>query len=150
MEAQEAAIAECKAGNPFNAPHKAARTVLAKGLIEIGVITQTLEEALDPENGELRHWYMHNTGHWLGLDVHDVGVYRPNMDPRLFEPGMVITVEPGLYFGAWRPDVECPMEFANLGIRIEDDVLITEGEPDVLSKDCPKTIQEIEAIVGTA
>lgn len=150
LEAQEAAIAECKAGNPFNAPHKAARSVLAKGLIEIGVITQTLEEALDPENGELRHWYMHNTGHWLGLDVHDVGVYRPNMEPRLFEPGMVITVEPGLYFGAWRPDVECPMEFANLGIRIEDDVLITEGEPDVLSKDCPKTIQEIEAIVGTA
>ena len=150
LEAQEAAIAECKAGNPFNAPHKAARTVLAKGLIEIGVITQSLDEALNPENGELRHWYMHNTGHWLGLDVHDVGVYRPNMEPRLFEPGMVITVEPGLYFGAWRPDVECPIEYANLGIRIEDDVLITEGEPDVLSKDCPKTIQEIEAIVGTA
>ena len=108
-----------------------------------------MEEALGSD-GELNKWYMHNTGHWLGMDVHDVGVYMPDNQPRLFEEGMVITVEPGLYFGAWRPDVECPERYANLGIRIEDDVLITKDGPDVLSGDCPKTIDNIEAIVGIA
>ena len=93
---------------------------------------------------------MHNTGHWLGMDVHDVGIYRPDDSARVFEEGMVITVEPGLYFGAWRPDVDCPEKYANIGIRIEDDVLITKDGPDVLSDDCPKTIANIEAIVGTA
>ncbi len=92
---------------------------------------------------------MHNTGHWLGLDVHDVGIYRPENDARILEEGMVLTVEPGLYFGAWRPDVECPKRYLDIGIRIEDDVLVTSGEPVVLSGDCPKTIAEIEAIVGT-
>ena len=129
--------------------HIMQRRVLAEGLIRIGVIKQDLEEALG-QDGELKNWYMHNTGHWLGMDVHDVGVYRPNDEPRLFEEGMVITVEPGLYFGAWRPDVECPERYANIGIRIEDDVLITKDGPDVLSGDCPKTIANIESIVGTA
>ena len=76
---------------------------------------------------------MHNTGHWLGLDVHDVGTYKPDGTPRLLEEGMVLTVEPGLYFGAWRPDVDCPERYANIGIRIEDDVLVTNGDPDVLT-----------------
>ena len=93
---------------------------------------------------------MHNTGHWLGIDVHDVGVYLPDGETRVFEEGMVITVEPGLYFGDWRPDVDCPKRYANIGIRIEDDVLITKDGPDVLSSDCPKTIANIEEIVGTA
>ena len=107
MKSQLAAIDACRVGNPYDAPHQAARRVLAEGLIDLGVITQSLDEALE-SNGELNKWYMHNTGHWLGIDVHDVGVYRPDGEPRLFEEGMVITVEPGLYFGAWRPDVECP------------------------------------------
>ena len=115
----------------------------------MGVIDQTLDEALDLESGQLKHWYMHNTGHWLGLDVHDVGVYKPDGTPRLLEAGMVLTVEPGLYFGAWRPDVECPERYANIGIRIEDDVLVTDGEPDVLTNRCPKTIADIEGIMGT-
>ena len=149
LDAQMAAIDKCRVGNPYDAPHNAARKVLAEGLIRIGVITQTLEEALAPE-GELSNWYMHNTGHWLGMDVHDVGIYRPDDSARVFEEGMVITVEPGLYFGAWRPDVDCPEKYANIGIRIEDDVLITKDGPDVLSDDCPKTIANIEAIVGTA
>jgi len=148
LDSQEAAIAECKVGNPFNAPHEAARRVLAEGLIKLGVITQNLEESLDNENGQLKNWYMHNTSHWIGLDVHDVGIYKPNGEPRLFEPGMCLTVEPGLYFGSWRPDVDCPERYSNIGIRIEDDVLITESGPDVLTSSCPKTIAEIESIVG--
>ncbi|MAS50163.1 MAG: Xaa-Pro aminopeptidase [Euryarchaeota archaeon] len=149
LEAQEQAIAACRVGNPYNQPHEVARSVLAEGLIRLGVIDQTLDEALDLESGQLKHWYMHNTGHWLGLDVHDVGVYKPDGTPRLLEAGMVLTVEPGLYFGAWRPDVECPERYANIGIRIEDDVLVTDGEPDVLTNRCPKTIADIEGIMGT-
>lgn len=148
LDSQEAAIAECKVGNPYNAPHEAARKVLAEGLIKLGVINQSLEESLDHETGQLRNWYMHNTSHWIGLDVHDVGIYKPNGEPRLFESGMCLTVEPGLYFGSWRPDVDCPERYSNIGIRIEDDVLITDLGPDVLTSSCPKTIAEIESIVG--
>ena len=149
LDSQLAAIDQCRVGNKYDAPHNTARRVLAEGLIKLGIINQSLEDALSPE-GELSKWYMHNTGHWLGLDVHDVGIYRPNGETRNFEEGMVITVEPGLYFGAWRPDVDCPQRYANIGIRIEDDVLITKDGPDVLSGDCPKTIVDIESIVGTA
>ena len=149
LAAQEAAIAECKVGRPSDAPHAVARRVLAEGLIALGVIDQALEDALDLDHGQLAQWYMHGTGHWLGLDVHDVGVYSPGGTARPFESGMVITVEPGLYFGAWRPDVTCPERYANIGIRIEDDVLITDDGPVVLTADCPKTIEEIEAIMGS-
>lgn len=148
LDSQYAAINECVVGKPYNAPHEAARKVLAEGLIKLGVIDQTLDDALDMESGELKNWYMHNTSHWIGLDVHDVGVYLPNGQPRLLESGMCLTIEPGLYFGAWRPDVDCPERYANIGIRIEDDVLITDNGPVVLTDKCPKTIDEIEAIVG--
>ena len=148
LDAQLAAIDECRVGNAYNAPHEAARRVLAQGLIDLGVITQSLEDALCMENGDLKKWYMHNTGHWIGLDVHDVGIYKPNGEPRLLEEGMCLTVEPGLYFGAWRPDVDCPERYANIGIRIEDDILVTSGDPDNLTKNCPKTIEEIESIIG--
>ena len=93
-------------------------------------------------------WYMHNTGHWIGLDVHDVGIYKPNGEARLLEEGMCLTVEPGLYFGAWIPDIDCPERYANIGIRIEDDVLVTSTGPDVLTKDCPKTILDLESLIG--
>ncbi|MDC0556182.1 aminopeptidase P N-terminal domain-containing protein [Candidatus Poseidoniaceae archaeon] len=149
LDSQLAAIDECRVGNSYDAPHTAARRVLAEGLIKLGVIKQGLDEAISAD-GELNTWYMHNTGHWLGLDVHDVGIYRPDGEARLLEEGMVLTVEPGLYFGAWRPDVDCPERYANIGIRIEDDVLVTKDGPDVLSSDCPKTIDNIESIVGTA
>ena len=149
LDAQEKAIDACRVGNPYNMPHEVACRALAEGLIRLGIISQTIEDALDMENGELRKWYMHNTGHWLGLDVHDVGTYKPDGSPRLLEAGMVLTVEPGLYFGAWRPDVDCPERYANIGIRIEDDVLVTDGDPDVLTASCPKTIDDIERIVGT-
>ena len=149
LDAQEKAIDACRVGNPYNEPHDVARKALAEGLVRLGVINQSVEEALDLESGELKKWYMHNTGHWLGLDVHDVGTYKPDGTPRLLEAGMVLTVEPGLYFGAWRPDVDCPQRYANIGIRIEDDVLVTDGDPDVLTGSCPKTIDDIERIVGS-
>ena len=149
LDAQEKAIDACRVGNPYNMPHEVACKALAEGLIRLGIITQSLDEALDFESGDLRKWYMHNTGHWLGLDVHDVGTYKPDGTPRLLEAGMVLTVEPGLYFGAWRPDVDCPERYANIGIRIEDDVLVTDGDPDVLTDSCPKTIADIERIVGS-
>ena len=148
LDAQLAAIEACQVGAPYTAPHEAARRVLAEGLINLGVITQSLEEALDIESGQLRHWYMHNTSHWIGLDVHDAGVYKPGGEPRALEPGMCLTIEPGLYFGAWRPDVDCPERYANIGIRIEDDILVTKDGPRILTEDCPKTVEEIERIVG--
>ena len=148
LEAQLAAIESCQVGNLYTAPHDAARTVLAEGLIRLGVISQSVEDALDMGTGELKRWYMHNTSHWIGLDVHDAGIYKPGGKPRLLEPGMCLTVEPGLYFGAWRPDVDCPERYANIGIRIEDDVLITSDGPIVLTDDCPKSIEDIERIVG--
>ena len=148
LDAQMAAINECVPGNPYTAPHEAARKVLAEGLIKIGVITQTLKEALDSKSGQLKDWYMHNTSHWIGLDVHDVGIYLPNGEPRTLQPGMCLTIEPGLYFGAWRPDVDCPVRYSNIGIRIEDDILVGETGPIVLTERCPKTITEIESIVG--
>ena len=148
LDAQNAAINECVVGKPYTAPHEAARRVLAEGLIRLGVIDQSLDDALDLENGQLKNWYMHNTSHWIGLDVHDVGVYLPNGEPRMLRPGMCLTIEPGLYFGAWRPDVDCPEKYSNIGIRIEDDILITDDGPVILTDMCPKTITEIESIVG--
>lgn len=150
LKAQQEAIEACVAGQPYDAPHEAARRTLAQGLIDLGIIEQDVATALNGDAGDLRRWYMHNTSHWLGLDVHDVGVYRPQGAPRLLEPGMVLTVEPGLYFGAWRPDVEVPSRYADLGIRIEDDVLVTDGEPEVLTERCPRDPDTIESIVGTA
>ena len=148
LDAQYAAIEACQVGAAYTAPHDAARRVLAEGLIHLGVIEQSLDEALDMETGDLRKWYMHNTSHWIGLDVHDAGVYKPGGVARALEPGMCLTIEPGLYFGAWRPDVDCPERYANIGIRIEDDVLVTNDGPVILTEDCPKTVEEIEKIVG--
>lgn len=149
LKAQKAAIEACQVGSPYDAPHQTARRYLAQGLIDLGICEQSLEEALSSD-GELGKWYMHNTGHWLGMDVHDVGVYRPNGEPRLLEEGMVLTVEPGLYFAAWREDVEVPARWSGIGIRIEDDVLVTADGPEVLSADCPKEIDELENIIGSS
>ena len=99
---------------------------------------------------QLGTYFMHRTSHWLGLDVHDVGVYAPDDEPRLLEQGKVLTIEPGLYFGAWRPDIEIDEKWSGIGIRIEDDVLITNDGHEVLTQDCPKTIEELERIIGTS
>ena len=149
LKSQIAAIKQCIVGNEYLETHKAASKVLAEGLVELGIISCSPEEAL--ENGELKKYFMHGTGHWIGLDVHDVGIYKPEGKPRKFEAGMVITIEPGLYFGDWRPDLnDLDSQWAGIGIRIEDDVLITEEGPDVLSSRCPKNLDEIESLIGTA
>ena len=149
LKSQLAAIEECVVGNEYIEIHKAASKVLAEGLVELGIITCSPEEAL--ENGELKKYFMHGTGHWLGLDVHDVGIYKPDGKPRKFESGMVITIEPGLYFGDWRPDLnDLDPQWAGIGIRIEDDVLITDDGPDVLSSKCPKNLDEIESLIGSS
>ncbi len=127
---------------------------MASGLVDLGVFDTTIEEALgdqlDPD-GPIRNFFMHGTGHLLGLDVHDVGGGRKgdkNPGPTL-EPGMVLTVEPGLYFGSWRNDIDVPERYSGIGIRIEDDVLITDNGPEVLTAEVPKSIEEIEELVGS-
>jgi Xaa-Pro aminopeptidase len=149
LKSQLAAIEKCVVGNEYLDTHRAASKVLAEGLVELGIINCSPEEAI--ENGELKKYFMHGTGHWIGLDVHDVGIYKPNGEPRKFEAGMVITIEPGLYFGDWRPDLnDLDSQWAGIGIRIEDDVLITGDGPDVLSSMCPKDPEIIESLIGTA
>ena len=151
LKAELAGIKACQAGSLWSSMHHATSRVLAQGLIDLGVLDCSLEDALgDDFNGPFRNYFMHGSGHMLGLDVHDVGGGRQGDDKpeRRFEPGMVLTVEPGLYFGSWRTDVEIPERYAGIGVRIEDNVLITTDGPVVLTSSCPKTIDEIEALVG--
>ena len=151
LKAQLAGIESCQPGSPWTSIHHATSRVLAQGLIDLGVLDCSLDDALgDDFNGPFRDYFMHGTGHMLGLDVHDVGGGRQGDGgpERQLEPGMVLTVEPGLYFGSWRTDVEIPRRYAGIGVRIEDNVLITENGPVVLTSNCPKTIDEIEALVG--
>jgi|TARA_B100000809_G_scaffold35130_1_gene30753 Xaa-Pro aminopeptidase len=151
LKAELAGIDSCQAGSPWSSIHHTISRVLAQGLIDLGVLDCSLDDALgDDFNGPFRNYFMHGSGHMLGLDVHDVGGGRQGDDEpeRKLEPGMVLTVEPGLYFGSWREDVEIPDRYAGIGVRIEDNVLITADGPVVLSSSCPKTIDEIEALVG--
>lgn len=145
LRAQEAAIAQVRAGNPFDAYHRTALRVLAEGLIDIGLLSGSVDSCI--ESKALDAFYPHRTGHWIGLDVHDAGRYKnPDDTSRILEPGMVLTVEPGLYV---QPDSSADERFKGIGIRIEDDVLCTTGEPDILTIDIPKSIDELEALVGT-
>jgi len=145
LAAQAAAIAKVSPGNHWNEPHDAAVATLARGFIDLGLCKGTLTEVLEKE--DYKRFYMHRTGHWLGLDVHDVGEYKNAGEWRDLRPGMVLTVEPGCYI---RPDESVPREFWNIGVRIEDDVLVTETGHEVLTQATPKTIADIEALVGSA
>ncbi len=142
LEAQLAAIEAVKIGNHWNDPHEAAVKVLTKGLRDIGVLKGKLPTLIKEE--AYRPYYMHRTGHWLGMDVHDVGEYRLNGDWRALEAGMVLTVEPGLYLGNSR---KIPKQYRNIGIRIEDDVVVTSKGPEVLTSNVPKNIDDIEALM---
>ncbi len=151
LKAEIAGIEACQAGSPWNSMHHAASKVLAKGLVDLGILDCSFEEALGENfDGKYRDFFMHGTGHMLGLDVHDVGGGRQgDKGPeRILQPGMVLTVEPGLYFGSWRTDISIPDKYSGIGVRIEDDVLITADGPVVLTSDCPKEISEIEALIG--
>lgn len=157
LRAELAGIEACQPGMPWGSMHEAVCETIAEGLLELGVLNCTLEDALGRVEGkpgvfegQIRNFFMHGTGHFLGLDVHDVGGGRQG-DPNssfLLEPGMVLTIEPGLYFGSWRNDILIPERYAGIGIRIEDDVLVTEQGPLVLSSSCPKMLEEIEQVVG--
>lgn len=144
LEAQLAAIDEVRAGRSFDAFHKAAVRVLTRGLIRLGLLRGSLARNLRDES--YRAFYMHKTGHWLGLDVHDVGDYRIDGEFRQLEPGMVVTVEPGLYIA---PDASgVAAEMRGIGIRIEDDVVVTRGAPEVISDGVPKSVEAIEALLA--
>jgi Xaa-Pro aminopeptidase len=142
LAAQTAAIAAVKPGAAWMAPHEAAVKVLAGGMIDLGLLHGTVEEALEKET--YKKYYMHRTGHWLGLDVHDAGGYRRDGQWRALEPGMVLTVEPGCYI---RGAEGVPARFAGIGVRIEDDVLVTASGCEVLTREAPKAIAEIEALM---
>jgi Xaa-Pro aminopeptidase len=188
LKAQLAAIAAAKPGNRYEAIHDAARRVLTEGLVALGILPRSVEESLAMHHE--REFYMHSTGHWLGMDVHDVGDYRVDRQSRVLEPGMVLTVEPGLYVDPARAvatyalreysDVEIrerrdrlgmavaselereeqeqapkithaiPPEFRGIGIRIEDDVLITEHGNEVLTSGTAKTIEAVERVCAEA
>lgn len=142
LAAQQAAINEVRPGNHWNEPHDRAVRVLTEGLVDLGLLRGTVDDLL--ASGDYRRFYMHRTGHWLGLDVHDVGDYKVDGEWRVFEPGMTLTVEPGLYIRA-AEDIE--PRFRNLGIRIEDDVLVTQKGHEVLTEGAPKTIDDIEHLM---
>jgi Xaa-Pro aminopeptidase len=142
LKAQLAAIAKVRPGARWDAPHKAALRVLTRGLVELGVLRGRLPRLL--KRSRFKPWYMHGTSHWLGRDVHDVGAYQDG-DGRAnaLAPGMVLTVEPGLYFAP--RDRRVPAALRGIGVRIEDDVLVTARGREVLTAAAPKTIAEIEA-----
>ncbi len=145
LKAQYAALAEVKPGNHWNHPHEKAIEVITTGLMELGILKGgTLASHL--ENGSYKPFYPHRTGHWLGMDVHDVGDYKIGEAWRELEPGMVLTIEPGLYIPPNAKKVA--KRWLGIGIRIEDDVLVTESGYEVLSAAIPKEIDEIEAIMA--
>lgn len=144
LAAQAAAIAAAVPGAPWPAPHDAAVRVLAQGFIDLGLCRGTAEAVI--EGGAYKQFYMHRTGHWLGLDVHDAGEYKRDGEWRALAPGMVLTVEPGCYI---RPAEGVPEALWNIGVRIEDDVAVTASGNEVLSADAPKTVADIEACMSS-
>jgi Xaa-Pro aminopeptidase len=142
LAAQTAAIAEVKPGNHWEQPHEAAVRTLVQGFIDLKLCTGTLDAVI--ESGDYRKFYMHRTGHWLGMDVHDCGDYNRDGNWRQLEPGMVLTVEPGCYI---RPADDVPESLWNIGVRIEDDVAVTAQGCEILTAEAPKQIADIEALM---
>lgn len=144
LAAQLAAIEQVKPGNHWNDPHNAAVKVLTEGMVELGIIKGDVEELINDQ--VYTKYYMHRTGHWIGMDVHDVGDYKLDNEWRMLEPGMVLTVEPGLYMPTGSKGLA--KKWWGIGIRIEDDVLVTKDGYEVLSKDAPKSVHEIEELMA--
>lgn len=146
LDAQMAAIDAVRIGNSYKEPHHVAVRILVQGLLDLGIMQGDLEQIIDSES--FRQFYMHGTGHWLGMDVHDVGAYKVDGEWRTYQAGMVVTVEPGLYIA---PDDESvDPKWRGIGIRIEDDVVATADGPLVLTKNVVKTIEEIEALMSAS
>jgi len=144
LAAQAAAIDKARAGNQWQDVHDAAVRVATEGMVELGILKNSVDEEI--ESSGYKHFYVHNTGHWLGLDVHDVGEYTIDGHSRELEPGMVMTVEPGIYIQATEESV--PARWRGLGIRIEDNVAITRDDPRVLTDGLARTADEIEALMA--
>jgi len=144
LAAQDAALAQAVPGKPWIAGHDAAVATLTEGLLSLGLLKGTLKQNLAA--GEYKKFYMHKTGHWLGLDVHDVGEYKLAGDFRELEPGMVFTIEPGLYIAPGMKGV--PAKYQGIGIRIEDDVLITQNGHRVLTDGVPRKVDAVESLLA--
>ncbi|HEX6613335.1 MAG TPA: aminopeptidase P N-terminal domain-containing protein [Rhodanobacteraceae bacterium] len=144
LEAQCAAIGEVRTGRPYDAAHATATLVIAEGLCALKLLRGSARAAL--QSGAYKRFFPHKTGHWIGLDVHDVGDYQVDGEARLLEPGMVLTVEPGIYIAP--DDTSVPERWRGLGIRIEDDVAVGANGPDVLTAAVPKQPAELEALCG--
>jgi len=144
LQAQLAAIAQIKPGNHWNQPHNASVRVITEGLLELGLLRGKVDKLIERE--AYREFYMHRVGHWLGLDVHDVGDYRVAGEWRQLEAGMVMTVEPGIYVSPQNSKVA--RKWRGIGIRVEDDVLVTPGGCEILSAAVPKTVEDIEALMA--
>lgn len=143
LDAQTAAIEQVRPDNHWNHPHEAAVDVIVDGLIKLGLLAGDRETVIKEES--YKKFYMHRTGHWLGLDVHDVGEYKTGGEWRVLEPGMAMTVEPGIYISPSSENV--PSEYLGIGVRIEDDVVVTNTGHEVLTDGVPKTIADIEALM---
>ena len=144
LKAQLAAIDAVRVGNSYKEPHYVAVHIMVQGLLDLGLMQGNLEEIIQKES--FRQFYMHGTGHWLGMDVHDVGSYKVEGDWRTYEEGMVVTVEPGLYIA---PDDETvDAKWRGIGIRIEDDVAVTKNGPRVLTAAVVKSVEEIETLMA--
>jgi Xaa-Pro aminopeptidase len=144
LEANLAAIAKVKPGNHWNDPHAAAVHAITQGLVKLGLLKGRVAK-LERE-GAYRRFFMHRTGHWLGMDVHDVGDYKIGDEWRVLEPGMAMTIEPGIYIPAGSRGV--PKRFHNIGVRIEDDVVVTRTGVEVLTAGAPKDVNAIEAVMS--
>jgi Xaa-Pro aminopeptidase len=150
LQAQQAAFAAIVPGQPYSAMHEAAVKVLAGGMLDIGLLDKAKYGSAEDAIADKAHlqFYMHGTGHWLGMDVHDVGPYRDlsmaEKPSRPLLPGMALTVEPGIYV---RPAEGVPEEYWNIGIRVEDDVVVLDDGCRILSGDAPKTVAEIEELM---
>ncbi len=144
LDSQIAAIDAVRIGNSYKEPHNVAVKILVQGLLDLGIMQGDLEQIIASES--YRQFYMHGTGHWLGMDVHDVGSYKMNSHWRNYAEGIVVTIEPGLYIAP--DDSTVDEKWRGIGIRIEDDVVVTKNGPLVLTKNVVKTVEEIEALMA--
>ncbi len=144
LEAQQAAIAKVRAGAHWNEPHDAAVRAITQGLVRLGLLKGRVPKLI--KDGAYRRFFMHRVGHWLGMDVHDVGEYKVGDRWRLLEPGMVTTIEPGIYIPPGSKGVR--REWWGIGVRIEDDVVVTDGKPEVLTAGMPTDPDEIESLMA--
>lgn len=145
LDAQIAAIDAVRIGNSYKEPHYVAVRILVQGLLNLGIMQGDLDEIIETE--AYRQFYMHGTGHWLGMDVHDVGAYKVDGEWRTYQEGMVVTIEPGLYIA---PDDETvDPKWRGIGIRIEDDIVVTQDGPRNLTAKVVKTIEDIEALMAS-